>query len=227
MIFIMGDIHGAWGDADDAYDKAVEEFGKPELLIQVGDFGYYPTPPNADPYHSFQSTGLWGREFDHPVRFIDGNHENHEALRRDMPSGACEYMERGRVEDGILYVGGALSVDKHFRIVNGYSWSALEELTEEECDEILKQDIEIHTVISHTCPSEFDMEWACNPIFGGENKGEQTRVLLQKILEKFKPKEWYFGHWHQSGTGIHTHNTGEETSWRLLKICEIYPVMNS
>ncbi len=240
----MGDIHGAWGDANDAYNKAIERLGDPQLLIQVGDYGYFPSDginpitKQKDPYHYPKKSGLWERRFNHHCQFIDGNHDNHEELR--LASDMCdpnnegkrvmlhgggtlwEYVPRGVCRGGVLYVGGASSVDKDSRQRLGHYWSQLEELTREEVTPILdaKHD-DVKVVISHTCPAQFDMRWACNPQWGNENKLDQTRVLLDEILDQYKPEYWYFGHWHQSGSGLYTHDDGRTTKWRCLGICEI------
>jgi len=43
-ILILGDIHGAWEGANSVYDHAIRTKGvTPDLLIQVGDFGYFPS----------------------------------------------------------------------------------------------------------------------------------------------------------------------------------------
>ena len=100
----------------------------------------------------------------------------------------------------------------------GLYWSSLEQLTREETDRILEADHpDVKVVVSHTCPSSFDMSRLCNPHWGGENKQEPTRIFLQEILEKYRPEQWFFGHWHGS-------ETGEELGckWRCLNIAETY-----
>lgn len=235
--FIMGDIHGEWGLANHSYDEMKGRLGAPDCLIQVGDFGYYPSDGinphtgSPDPYHYKKESGLWEREFGHEACFIDGNHEDHEALRAATHESSTltgiagtewTYMKRGVCHDGILYIGGASSVDKEYRLRWGHHWSRLENLTREEVMPILDANHpDVKVVISHTCPSQFDMSAACNPAWGGENKLEVNRVLLQEILEKYKPEYWFFGHWHRSILGTYGHPDGTITKWQCLNIGEI------
>ncbi|NIP67158.1 hypothetical protein GWM83_03080, partial [Candidatus Bathyarchaeota archaeon] len=239
---VMGDIHGDWRLANARYDQYVAEHGKPDLLIQVGDYGYFPKdPPSRDRfkteedyqfalYHTIVSRSIWDRDFGHPCWFIDGNHDHHEKLRElidgDKPviikgkNCSWEYMPRGTYRDGFLFVGGASSVDKEIRLGGGMYWSELENLTRSEVDDILEADHEdVKVVISHTCPASFDMRYACSPVWGGENKEELNRVYLDEIMKKYKPDHWIFGHWHSSGRNLPKDNL--ELEWRCLAICEI------
>jgi hypothetical protein len=77
-----------------------------------------------------------------------------------------------------------------------------EELSIEEANLIAgwHGDAKIDIVISHTCPSSFYMGDCGNGnlVAGGENKGDMTRVALEVLRQRFQPKRWLFGHWHNS-----------------------------
>ena len=253
-IFYMGDIHGAWGDADAAYDEAVEKHGEPDLLIQVGDFGYYPYDPPAnieefDPYHTYPRarkgrSGLWERTFNHPVEFIDGNHEMHDKLFKAHAASndgllhgykdgvKWRYRTRGEYEDGRLYVGGAHSVDKAMRLRQRMHWSDQEQMEYGDFQAIMDADHkDVKTLICHTCPSQIDMQWACAKVpsfvndrdepLRGEDKKEKSRSFLGQIGDKYEPDFVIFGHWHKSSSGLAEWSSGKKFKWKLLKICEI------
>lgn len=213
VIMIMGDYHGYWYGAIENYFSICQERGrKPDLLIQVGDFGYYPGQTTqgrpAEPYLDHQ--------FGHPLIFIDGNHEDHEKLRplAGTRVGAdCYYVPRGYLWEGILFAGGAYSVDKAMRLATGAHWSPMEELSvfDAECIIQKHKTEKVHTIISHTAPSSFDLSWAASPMFGGENKKEMTRQALNLLLQHFRPSNWFFGHWHKSGT-----RKEGKTNWRVI-----------
>lgn len=69
---IIGDLHGRYKRATLLYESLIAQIGPIDLLIQVGDFGYFPNIYNSPE---------WEYEFDHPCWFVDGNHDNHRALR--------------------------------------------------------------------------------------------------------------------------------------------------
>lgn len=215
-IAFMGDIHGCFREADYIYEEYIHRFPEPDLLIQVGDYGYYPS--NRDSYPHY-----WSRKFNHPVKFIDGNHENHAALFANPKAGQWEYMPRGSVdENNILYLGGAMSVDKAYRQRTGMHWSSLEELTFKDIEPVLQRDDleDIEIVVSHTCPSSFNMKPYCSPYYadGSENKREKSRVNLQKVLDVLpNVRHWFFGHWHSSAEG-ELPNGGK---WHMLDIMQI------
>jgi hypothetical protein len=213
LILIMGDFHGCWYEALENYRRICQERGtRPDLLLQLGDFGYY---PDSDiKYH----LPYLDHQFNHPLVFIDGNHEDHEQLRplAGKRVGAdCYYAQRGLLWEGILFAGGAYSVDKPQRIARGMHWSPLEELTEQEALNIIDahKTEKVHTIVSHTCPSVFDMAFAASPNFGGENKKEISRQSLNLLLQHFRPKTWFFGHWHKSSMGYGGYS---KCRWRLI-----------
>lgn len=205
-ILILGDIHGAWEGADSVYDHAIRTKGvTPDLLIQVGDFGYFP-------YLYPESS--WKREFPHPCVFIDGNHEDHPALRlhKEKIWGIWEYMRRGTFRDGILYIGGARSIDANRR-TKFVDWFPEEDISYSDQSDVLntieKHRGEIHTVISHDCPSMFDVTEGCTST--GKMTIDGNRKFLQHVLEEVRPQRWFFGHYHHSMQGK---NMGCE--WRCL-----------
>ena len=98
----------------------------------------------------------------------------------------------GRV---VLFLGGALSIDRHYRIEGSaeYGWFQNEQLSEYDVMG-LDHNTRIDIVVSHTCPQEFDV-----PMRYDYN--DSSRMALSYILHKFRPKQWFFGHWHICSAG--------------------------
>jgi hypothetical protein len=226
-VLILGDIHGRFQEAERLYNSIRRVYSPLEidLLIQVGDFGFWPQSGDVDP---------WTLELDHRAVFVDGNHERHDILQSDQfeepnlgldpyhsykagdwtrcMKDIWEYKSRGSIEDGILYIGGASSIDKHMRTA-GQDWFSDEDIqygqkmrTMENIDEYGPENI--HTVISHEAPAGFDLSEACHK---EEIKDDSNRRFLQDVLKKVEPDRWYFGHYHGKLSGSYA-----ETSWRCI-----------
>lgn len=245
LILLMGDLHGKWPAATAAYRQAVREAERvPDLLIQLGDWGYY-AQSKAGPMWELTPQPLSSGpdpEWEHPVLFLDGNHEDHSLLWHECAARIgwppqVHYAPRGLIWSGVLFMGGAYSVNKQIMLSTpgGSSyWSPLEEITPSQTDRVLGLTVEarnvrtpgsgvpdpenlrdawqeVHTVFSHTAPSSFDLSRHAKEEWGGENKGEISRRELDRLWRAFRPKSWAFGHWHGSGVGV-----CGPTRWRLL-----------
>lgn len=228
-VLIIGDIHAEFEAAEKAYSSIKDEIEKSvDLLIQVGDFGFWPHSI-ADP---------WEKELNHKAVFVDGNHENHEVLHGeeefqdflerkgsliDNPDiwkysrwencmDIWEHKSRGEIENGILYIGGAASVNKKHR-TPGEDWFPSEDIRYKEKLRTMGNIDEygadhIHTVISHECPSEFNVSERMDKDI---LKNDSNRIFLQEVLQEVEPNEWYFGHYHKKMKG-----ECNETKWRCI-----------
>lgn len=172
---------------------------KPDLVLQVGDFGYFPELPRYNPRE-------WGMTSPVPVHWCDGNHEDHRALARLRASASGQrvahqvatniiWQDRGstiELPDGriVLFMGGADSIDKRSR-VEGDSWFAGEQITDADMAALPEGRVDI--VISHTAPNRILLS-AVN--FPDALVRDPVREKLDAIFEKYHPKRWYFGHWH-------------------------------
>jgi len=198
---IMGDLHGDFGRLNSFVNKK-----RPAIILQTGDFGYWPR---------LSHKALYGRrnpKYKDPVMpkmpeetnlyWCDGNHEDHHALIdrvTDELYPRVHYMPRGstfELPDGriVLFMGGALSIDRNCRLEGGgnYGWFPEEQVRE---SNVMDLDIDrVDIVISHTCPQEFDvpMRYEYN---------DSSRLALSYILHNHKPKQWFCGHWHHFCTG--------------------------
>lgn len=215
---ILGDIHG-----DFQVINALIRDENPDVILQVGDFGYWPNlpdhcwPPDDPPLLNKNVRIYW----------CDGNHEDHQALSEVADSGTTEvlpnvqYQPRGSVlalPDGrnILFFGGAASGDT-WRRTEGRDWFQEEVPSLVDLDKI-PRNIEIDIVISHTAPLSFKLRKSpppagYSPIPWMAKHKEVTREVLNKILHRYRPKLWYFGHFHIYQEGVYK-ETG--TKWTAL-----------
>jgi hypothetical protein len=207
MILVVGDIHSSWKQFNELIQKK-----RPEVVLQCGDFGFWPGHRFYDPAPRIKP----GKAH---VHWVDGNHENHEAIQEKIASGNLSlseelpnvlYQPRGstfQLSDGrtVLFAGGAFSVDNRIRMPSVDWFPELEILTEKELDGFPSPDaVQIDIVISHTAPSEFCAkgipadqwpEWF-------DRDPDPSMETLSKVLARYNPTLWFFGHFHlfQQGT---------------------------
>lgn len=186
----IGDVHGKY----EPYKRLIKGC---QGSIQVGDMGvgfrrtqgYRAGEVYSNPPHMHMFAG------NH--RFIRGNHDN---------PGECakhsQWIKDGHIEDGIMFVGGATSVDKHMR-VEGHSWWADEELSYEKLMELVELycDTKPEVMVTHDCPEEVAAELA-RVSMSVEKLDQQwrsrSREAFQQMWQMRPPKLWVFGHWHHS-----------------------------
>jgi 3-oxoacid CoA-transferase subunit A len=180
--------------------------------VILGDAGFL--WPHNDKKDLFNFEILGKRTF--PILCVVGNHEPILGMT-DIPEvdiGIGEtvyqihddpqvaYLKRGKVYtfDGFkfLVLGGALSVDKSFRVPK-ISWWEKEYWTEQEKEDVFKlleKDNTFDYVLSHTGPHRINHSiFARN---GNIDKFEdEVAFLNDKIDAKIKCDQWWCGHWHQ------------------------------
>lgn len=208
-IIVLGDVHANFGRLNDFITKE-----KPDIILQCGDFGWWPHYHNittTDERLFFNQYALNPKET--KIFWCDGNHENHEDLQSRLKAGrkpleipvpGCFYMPRGsilRLDDGrnVLFFGGAYSIDKKYR-QEGVSWWAEEIPTESDFiyaeEQIQMHGGKIEVVISHTAPTPF-----LDTFVTSEKIYDPSVEFLNRILEKYRPARWYFGHFHSFHEG--------------------------
>jgi calcineurin-like phosphoesterase family protein len=133
-------------------------------------------------------------------RFIRGNHDNPSVCKKHpfwIPDGTM-------VHDKIFCIGGAKSIDAHYR-TEGYNWWVNEELSYKEflivCDayEKLKPSI----IVAHEMPESltYIVCSKCNKTKYDDSS--ITRQFLDNMLEIHKPDLFIHGHWHVNHHTIH------------------------
>lgn len=185
---LIGDVHGKYA----RYKALLKDHPN---TIQVGDMGvgFFRWPhaePAPNPPHDIMVAG------NH--RFIRGNHDNPKACTQQS-----QWIPDGTVEGDIMFIGGALSIDRAYR-VEGFSWWPDEELSYKALDDLIDKYIETkpRIMITHECPEEMAdavMAHYNNVKF---NDPSRTRVAFQRMWSAHSPELWVFGHWHNSFDGI-------------------------
>lgn len=209
MVYITGDIHG---DLDPVY-TLFENFQPTaeDVIIILGDVALNYTGRLRDRIIKENMSALKSIFF-----CIHGNHEN-------RPQNIESYKEKewhgGRVlyeedfpnilfpVDGDIFeidgkkclvIGGAYSVDKLYRIRNGWNWWHDEQPTPAIKAYVEKQ-IESHKVdviFSHTCPFKYIPKECFLSGIDQSKVDNSTEQWLDTIEESVDYEAWYIGHWH-------------------------------
>ena len=221
-VLMVGDIHGELGNFSNLINKK-----KPDIVIQLGDFDI----PLGDQY---DVKNIFTNNQQTKVYVCPGNHErwdiltkleNSNSLVKSLNSpvpfakeNSIYYCPRTTVvtlPDGrnVLFMGGAFSIDKQWR-TPGRDWFPEEIITWRDMDNL--PDCQIDIVVSHTAPEEILMQVHNRGLFYihgfGFGKLEDTSCqYLSYVLDKYKPKLWYFAHFHKFMKG-----QWKNTKWYAL-----------
>lgn len=195
-IGFIGDTHGRWDDLYRAMGRLLEEGA--EMLIQVGDFGWWPSDQKID------AGNIDALELDHPVYWIDGNHEHFEFLKdsvewdRKEPQEVrpnCLYIPRGTVlELGGMrfgFMGGGCSIDRYMR-TEGVSYFRDEIPSYTEYCQMMEVG-EVDVMVTHDAPHVPDH------LIGYKNdtQSEGNRRSLRMLKDALDPRYWVSGHYHK------------------------------
>lgn len=199
------------------------------LFLMCGDFGYW---PHSDPLHTYFVVGQTQSEegdrkpygIKNAVDYVkngrvtiywcDGNHDNHDALdeleRRlpDMPfppvMPGVFFARFGSVLtllDGtsVMFCGGATSDDAHLR--KPYlEWWYQERVDEADMKGLPDAaETQVDWVISHTSPLAFKI--TDKRAWPGKDQ-DSSRRHLETVRERFRPSQWWFGHYHLHESGF-------------------------
>lgn len=225
-ILVQGDLHGNTSALRRAFQFA--QRNGCTFVLQVGDFGYGWDQTNHGDKMITASAKIV-EEFDIPLFWLDGNHENFDRLEAAKAFGADEpvemapnvfYLPRGTVINldwmgknyRLLAIGGAYSVDKAYRIW-GKSWWPQEEITADDLDKCYEAG-KVDIVFSHDAPGSAFMAALMIAADGNSRemahlamKNDQrfpgakpNRDALESVLQSAQPKLWIHGHYHSAYT---------------------------
>ena len=102
-------------------------------------------------------------------------------------------------------MGGALSTDKAYRKYR-YDWYPEETITH--ADVLNLPDVHVDIIVSHTSPGHFKTElyehsedWRQSNSYWLEKFKDPSCLALDAVWEKYRPKLWFFGHYHLAKYG--------------------------
>jgi len=204
----VGDIHGEFTPL-----ISIIKENRNTILLQCGDFGWWRFLRKR-----IMDLDRICNENNVIIHWCEGNHEDHPFIKQnDMVTPNIIYQPRGstvKLSDGrvVLFIGGADSIDKKYRTA-GYDWFPKDEnITMDDIDNL--PDIDVDVIISHTAPDYFDLGLPATGYFAGVDLStykDYNRYLLNAVYDKYKPKEWYFGHFHKYNKGKY-----ENCEWIML-----------
>ena len=208
-ILVSGDWHGDSSAAKAAARKAT--LARCSVIVQVGDFGYW---PHTDPdYVHYVNKKML--KHDLTLLWIDGNHENFDALYgTDWPKTPEGFW---RMDDRVLYapralrwewdgvrflaLGGGHSIDKEWRLSQGpvgLYWWPQETIKQKDVYNCLDGG-EVDVMFSHDMPdgAELGIE-----LIKAWPEDHQNRVAVRTVVDAVKPKRLYHGHYHHRNDSL-------------------------
>ena len=183
VLIILGDAginyYGGWRDQNQKKQLAK----LPLTLFSI--HGNHERRPAAIPsYH----TALWNGgviyvedEFPNLLFAVDGSYFSFDGVRT-------------------FVIGGAYSVDKHYRLANNWGW-----WPDEQPDEAIKrrveQQLDAHgwradVVLTHTCPLRYEPTEVFLSCIDQSGVDKSTEEWLDSIEDSLQYKQWYCGHYH-------------------------------
>ena len=220
-LFITGDTHGDFFRIHNFCRK--NETTKDDVMIICGDAGIN--------YHcDDRDCDLKWRLSEMPITFLIV-HGNHEERAWNIPSYECGYINVGNNEilawyepeypnivflgdsekkliNGklFLFLGGAYSVDKHYRLLCGDKWFPSEQMSEHEMEIVLRslKRYESHRtvdyIVSHTCPLKYEPTEVFLPSINQSTVDKRTEIFLDEVDDLMQYKTWFCGHYHTNKT---------------------------
>jgi hypothetical protein len=205
-LLITGDIHGDFG----ALNKIITK-KSPSYCIVCGDSAYFWAGEHQKCKIKPNNTKIY---------LLPGNHEDWNLFEKIIGRNGPDPIE---IEPNIFYcpigsstiinnktflfIGGADSIDKQWRTA-GISWFSQEVLNEKDLEYIVSRNIKADVIFSHTCPFIFNI---FDKLGIYDKLYDPTSRLLDIVWEQFKPKNWFFAHFHGYAQG----RCGK-TDWKCL-----------
>lgn len=210
MIYLTGDLHRNYGFS--YFLENTKKLTKDDYIIILGDFGGIWNGIDDEEDKAFLDLFL---DFEFTTLFIDGNHENFNALNSyeitkwnggnvHKINEKLIHLMRGQVftidNKKFFTFGGATSIDKELRIEN-ITWWKEEETNYDEINTALenleKENYKVDYILTHTCPKTIVM----NVIYSNEEIYYELNSSIEKFLDEVllitKYKKWFFGHFHK------------------------------
>lgn len=214
-MMVVGDTHGG---ANYVASKAsvARDLGCDRMLV-VGDFGMW---PGWDGVAYLDAVNDIAHEFNQHIFALPGNHEDHVQwnfwLNMGLPtsSGFTYIRDRLLISPKINFwkwgdkryaiTGGAVSIDKGYRI-EGKSWWRDEEFTDENLKSVLKYGgPKIDYLFSHDCSDNTPWRSRLKP----DLESQLNRQRIDKAINHLQPRLHFHGHMHTKYDWINTASHG-------------------
>lgn len=226
-MILIGDVHGQWQTlAERIRDSGV----RGQDLIQVGDFGLGFDNPRREHERLTALDGVLSMT-ENTLHVIRGNHDNPAYWRPDYPWRRRairllpDYTMATLRGAKMLFVGGAISVDRMLRRRNESYWPDEGLVLDEE--RLATLDLEgLWAVVTHTAPDlappyAFDavvypylaVDHALHEDLVAERRRATT--LYEQVRARTAIPRWFYGHYHHHATHEH-----DGTQFALLDIME-------
>ena len=215
MVYVIADIHGSALSLQHDM-KYMPELTKDDYVIIAGDAGL------EYGQYSMGSLKKYMNKFPCTFVVMRGNHDNrYHYMARNNPDrwsftddGMYAYENKYQnimyVKDGggvytidgkdILFIPGAYSVDKYYRLANGLAYEPREELSWFETDALFAEidSKNFDYVISHTAPLSLvpKLEHLFLDCVDQRCVSQWTEKICDEVYMNYKFKHWYFGHFH-------------------------------
>ena len=186
----LGDVLIILGDAGVNYyldhrDEKLKRYIDTMPITLLCIHGNHEARPTAalgyEPVECFGGTVMAQREYPNLLFALDGE----------------VYELGGR---SCIAIGGAYSIDKHYRLLRGAAW-----WPDEQPDEEIKRRVEsalarrgwrVDVVLSHTTPLSYEPTEAFLPFIDQSTVDTSTEQWLDEIERKLHYNRWYAGHFH-------------------------------
>ena len=210
-LFIRGDTHGNFNFLPyfcQTYNTTVED-----TLVVLGDAGinYYLNKTD-------RKLKEWIKKQPITLFCVHGNHEerpenikSYKSVYLTKYGCKCWYEEEYPnilfPHNGVaiinnkrfLVIGGAYSIDKHYRLERGYAWFESEQLTEVEKKEILstiKRNISFDYILTHTAPLNHEPTYLFLDFVDQSTVDKSMEIFLQEVCDSTRFDYWCYGHYH-------------------------------
>lgn len=219
-VFLMGDIHGKFQPIRDFVlrKKTRINFDGTDTMVLLGDAG-------LNYFFDHRDEKLKEKLGKYPFTYflIRGNHEERPSncMKKNPDEWHMEAMFGGQVyvenkypyikyalDEPSVYIiaglstlvlPGAYSVDKYYRLQNGWSWFSDEQMTNSEMAlgvRIIEHYEKFDLVLSHTCPCIFEPTDLFLSVVNQSQVDKTMERYLGNIEFVLDYKLWCWGHYH-------------------------------
>lgn len=230
IIYVLGDVHGNFRLLNEFINKKIRldktlrtispRWRKSNddlqvLILQCGDFAYF--WPFDDSRGAIKNAVEFLPAGYVPIYWTGGNHEDWDELDRlgtdiaEIDKGIfyCPFGSTLKLAPSVtvLFAGGAESADMDWRWIEMKKgapkiWWEQEGISEEDMARLDKLS-HADWIVSHTAPYAFDMSKKAGYAWDlGSHVNEASRGKLERVLVKYEPSRWFFGHFHHYKSGF-------------------------